>query len=72
MALAIATEVWYKKLLSGGRVERTESKKQPKGLSPKTVRNINQVISSALSFAKEQRLIIADPTDGCALPKLEH
>ncbi len=72
MALAIAAEVWYKKLLSGGRVDRIEAKKQPKGLSAKTVRNINQVISSALSFAKEQRLIIADSTDGCALPKLEH
>ena len=62
----------YKKLLSGGRVERTESEKQPKGLSPKTVRNINQVISSALTFAKEQKLIISNPTDGCSLSKLEH
>lgn len=62
----------YKKLLGDGRVERTESKKQPKGLSPKTVRNINQVISSALTFAKEQKLIISNPTDGCSLPKLEH
>ncbi len=62
----------YKKLLSGGRVERIESEKQPKGLSPKTVRNINQVISSALTFAKEQKLIISNPADGCALPKLEH
>lgn len=58
--------------MSGGRVERTESKKQPKGLSPKTVCNINQVISSALTFAKEQKLIISNPTDGCSLPKLEH
>jgi len=62
----------YKKLLSGGRVERIESEKQPKGLSPKTVRNINQVISSALTFAREQKLIAVNPTDGCALPKLEH
>ena len=62
----------YKKLLSGGRVERTESEKQPKGLSPKTVRNINQVISSALTFAKEQKLIISNPAEGCSLPKLEH
>ena len=62
----------YKKLLSGGRVERLESKKQPKGLSAKTVRNINQVISSAMDFAIEQKLIAANPTDGCALPKLEH
>lgn len=62
----------YKKLLSDGRVERIESKKQPKGLSPKTIRNINQVISSALIFAKEQKLIISNPADGCSLPKLEH
>ena len=62
----------YKKLLSGGRVERTESKNQPKGLSTKTVRNINQVISSAMDFAIDQKLIAVNPTDGCALPKLEH
>ena len=62
----------YKRLLGSGRVERLESEKQSKGLSPKTVRNINQVISSALTFAKEQKLIISNPTDGCALPKLEH
>ena len=62
----------YKRLLSGGRVERVESKKQPKGLSAKTVRNINQVISSAMDFAIDQKLIVTNPTDGCALPKLEH
>ncbi len=62
----------YKKLLSGGRVERIESKNKPKGLSTKTVRNINQVISSAMDFAIDQKLISAHPTDGCALPKFEH
>ena len=62
----------YKKLLSGGRVERVESKGQPKGLSAKTVRNINQVISSAMDFAVDQKLIATKPTGGCALPKLEH
>ena len=62
----------YKRLLTGGRVERAESKKQPKGLSAKTVRNINQVISSAMDFVKDQKLIAGNPTDGCALPKLEH
>ena len=62
----------YKKLLAGGRVERVESKGQPKGLSAKTVRNINQVISSAMDFAKDQKLIRSNPTDGCVLPKLEH
>ena len=62
----------YKKLRNGGRVERIESKKQAKGLSAKTVRNINQVISSAMDFAKDQKLIASNPTNGCALPKLEH
>ena len=38
---------FYKKLLDGGRVERVESAKKPKGLSAKTVRNIHQVISLA-------------------------
>ena len=61
----------YKKLLSDGRVDRIESKKQPKGLSAKTVRNIHQIISSALKLAVEQRLIARNPADGCALPKAE-
>ena len=62
----------YKKLLNSGRIDRVESKYQAKGLSPKTVRNIHQIIASAMKLAKEQRLIVADPTEGCALPKLEH
>ena len=62
----------YKKLLEKGRVERIESKGQSKGLSPKTVRNIHQIIASAMKLAKEQRLIATDHTEGCALPKLEH
>ena len=61
----------YKHLLESGRVECTESRSKPKGLSVKTVRNINQMISSALNCAVEQRLIPANPTKGCVLPKLE-
>ena len=45
---------------------------QAKGLGPKTVRNIHQIIASAMKLAKEQKIIAADPTEGCALPKLEH
>lgn len=52
----------YKKLLSKGRVDRVEAKSQPKGLSPKTVRNIHQVISSAMDFARSQELIAVNPT----------
>ena len=63
---------FYKKLLSNGRVDRLESKGQPKGLSPKTVRNIHQILSSALKLAQEQRIILTNPAEGCALPKVEH
>ena len=62
----------YKKLLEKGRVDRIESKHQAKGLSPKTVQNIHQIIASAMKLAKEQKIIASDPTEGCALPKLEH
>ena len=62
---------FYKHLLDGGRVDRIEAKKKPKGLAPKTVRNIHQIISSALKLAIEQRLIARNPADGCALPKAE-
>ena len=60
----------YQKLLTEGRVERIESQNQPKGLSAKTVRNLNQIISSAMKLAMDQRLISKNPADGCALPKV--
>ena len=58
----LEVQALYRKLLTSGRVERTESKQQPKGLSAKTVRNINQVISSAMELAKSQKLISYNPT----------
>lgn len=61
-----------KKLLANGRVDRLESKGQPKGLSAKTVRNIHQILSSALKLAQEQRIILSNPAERCALPKVEH
>ncbi len=61
----------YKHLLESGRVECAEARNKPRGLSVKTVRNINQMISSVLNCAVEQRLIPANPTKGCVLPKLE-
>ena len=63
---------FYRKLLTKGRVERIESKEQPKGLSAKTVRNINQVISSAMDLAVAQKIILTNPTNACELPKVEH
>ena len=68
---AMALQRLYKHLLESGRVECMESRSKPKGLSVKTLRNINQMISSALNCAVEQRLIPANPTKGCVLPKLE-
>ena len=65
-------QMMYQKLLTGGRVNRLESKNQPKGLSAKTVRNLNQIISSAMKLAIEQKLIAHNPADGCALPRVEH
>ena len=63
---------FYKHLLDGGRVDRIEAKKKPKGLAPKTVRNIHQMIGSAYNLAIEQKLVGRNPTQGCALPKVEH
>ena len=62
----------YRKLMTKGRVERIESEKQAKGLSAKTVRNINQVISSAMDFAVAQKIISVNPCKAVALPKVEH
>ena len=62
----------YRKLMTKGRVERIESEKQPKGLSAKTVRNIHQVISSAMDFAVAQKIIPENPCKAVALPKVEH
>ena len=63
---------FYKHLLDGGRVDRVEAKKKPKGLAPKTVRNIHQMIGSAYNLAMEQKLVSKNPTQGCALPQVEH
>ena len=63
---------FYRKLMTKGRVERIEAANQPKGLSTKTVRNINQVISSAMDFAVAQRIIPLNPCKAVALPKVEY
>jgi len=62
----------YRKLMNKGRVERIEAEHPPKGLSAKTVRNINQVISSAMDFAVAQKIISENPCKAVALPKVEH
>ena len=61
----------YKKLLESGRVDRIEAKNKPKGLSVKTVRNLHQMVCSALNLAVSQKLISSNPASACALPKVE-
>lgn len=63
---------FYHYLLTDGRVSRIEAERQPKGLSAKTVRNINQAISSACKLAVSEKLIASNPAEGCALPRQEH
>ena len=48
---SLGLQRFYKHLLDGGRVDRIEAKKKPKGLAPKTVRNIHQMIGSAYNLA---------------------
>ena len=69
---SLGLQRFYKHLLDGGRVDRIEAKKKPKGLAPKTVRNIHQMIGSAYNLAIEQKLVTRNPAQGCALPKVEH
>ena len=58
---------FYKHLLDGGRVDRIEAKKKPKGLAPKTVRNIHQMIGSAYNLAIEQKLVTKQSDTGLCL-----
>ena len=41
---------------------QVEVKKKPKGLTPKTVRNIHQMIGSAYNLAMKQKLVTKNPT----------
>ena len=69
---SLELQKFYKKLLTNGRVDRLESRHQAKGLSPKTVRNIHQIISSSMNLAREQKQIAVNPAEGCSRPRLEH
>ena len=63
---------FYSNLLATGRVVRKEAEKQPKGLAPKTVRNIHNLIHEALEKAVTDKLIPENPAKGCVLPQIEH
>ena len=69
---SLELQMFYRHLLTNGRVQRIESAHQPNGLSSKTVRNINQIIRSALEVAVEQKIINRNPAQHCVLPRVEH
>lgn len=51
---------------------RTKSWAKCKGLSATTVRDIHQILSSALKLVQEQRIILTNPAECCVSPKIEH
>ncbi len=64
---------FYKHLLDGGRVDRIEAEEKAERVwHRKPCRNIHQMIGSAYNLAMEQKLVTRNPTQGCALPKVEH
>lgn len=62
----------YGKLLKSGRIVRPEMVKDNSGLSPKSVRNVHNVISAAMDKAKVEKLISRNPADDCVLPERQH
>ena len=63
---------YFNTLLENGRIQRKESRNQPKGLGVKTVSNIRTMLYSAFEKAIAEHLILTNPCIGCKLPKQEH
>ena len=64
-------QTFYARMAESGRVVRRESKDQPKGLSPKSIRNMHFFISHALEQAVKEKLITENPCRNCVLPRRE-
>ena len=63
---------FYNKLKTSGRVQRYEHiELKDKGLSNRFIRGVHGVLNSALEQAVKERLITANPAEGCKLPKIE-
>ncbi|WP_273482162.1 site-specific integrase [Dysosmobacter welbionis] len=69
---SLELQKFYKKLLTMGELRQGREQTPGKGPQSQDWRNIHQIIASAMKLAKEQKIIAADPTEGCALPKPEH
>ena len=64
-------QVFYNRMGKCGRVQRKESEKQPKGLAPKSIRNMHFFVSHALQQAVKEKMIPENPATGCILPRKE-
>lgn len=68
----IQIQQFYNKLKTSGRVQRYEHiELKDKGLSNRFIRGVHSLLNSALEQAVRERLITANPAEGCKLPKIE-
>ncbi len=68
----IQIQKFYNDLRKSGRIQRyTHIKLKDKGLSTRVVRGIHTLLNNCLEQAVAERLILANPAQGCKLPQLE-
>ena len=68
----IQIQRFYNNLQKNGRVQRKGYPElEDKSLSPRVVRGVHTLLSNCLDQAAAERLILANPAQGCKLPKLE-
>ena len=68
----IQIQKFYNDLQKSGRIQRyTHIKLKDKGLSTRVVRGIHTLLNNCLEQAVAERLILANPAQGCKLPQLE-
>ena len=60
----------YNDLQNNGRLRKVQKKEKP-GLSNSTVRGIHMMLHNALDRAVKEKLILANPTENCIIPKIE-
>ena len=68
----IQIQRFYNTLQKSGRVQRKNFPElKDKSLSPRVVRGVHTLLHNSLEQAVAERLILANPTQGCKLPQLE-
>ena len=68
----IQIQRFYNNLQKSGRVQRKNFPElRDKSLSPRVVRGVHTLLHNCLEQAVAERLLLANPTQGCKLPQLE-